>query len=251
MKDQPLVSIITPTYQSRDFILDTIKSVLNQSYQNWEMIIVDDASQDGIKEFIAEHVDDRRIKVFTKEINEGAARARNQGIDVAKGKYVAFLDSDDRWHPNKLLLQIQYMEEKKCEFSFTSYCMKKDTKGKETIINVPPSIDYEGFLRNTIIGTSTVILNREKINNVHLVDVRQDHDSMTWLRIMRENNIVAHGIDVALTTYYKRKGSISNNKLKAARKHWKNLREFERLSFLKTLNVFIQYSIRATIKHFL
>lgn len=247
--NKPLVSIITPTYKSKDFILDTIQSVINQSYENWEMIIVDDASGDDIEGHIAEHINDVRIKVIVKDENEGAARARNLAIDMAQGEYIAFLDSDDTWDSEKLLIQVGLMLKNDWDFSFTSYRIINEDN-KRTVVEVPKTIDYEGFLRNTIIGTSTVILNRGKLNNVHLVDVRQDHDSMTWLRIMRENDIKAYGINQILTNYYKRSDSISSDKVKAAKKHWKNLRHFEQLSFIKTLNVFIQYSFRATVKHF-
>lgn len=249
MKTEPLVSVITPMYKSKEFILTTINSVLNQSYQNWELILVDDASGDNIKEFIHENIKDERVKIYEMERNGGPAKTRNLALDHAKGRFIAFLDSDDEWDKSKLDKQIRFMLENDYAFSFTAYDIIDENNNIKTI-EVPISIDYEGFLRDTIIGTSTVILDKSKINNVKLVDVRQDQDSVTWLRVMRENNIVAYGINESLTFYYKREGSVSHNKLKAARVHWRNLRKFERLGFLKTANVFIQYSFNAFKKHY-
>ena len=248
---KPLISIITPTYKSRDYIDHTIESVISQTYDNWELIVVDDASMDGIEDYIREKYNDSRIKVFVKNINEGAARARNYAIDNASGDFLAFLDSDDVWDKEKLSKQVNFMMNNNYAFTFTSYMIVDESNlemNKE--VRVPTKIDYEGFLRNTIIGTSTVILNRNLINNPYLVDVRQDHDSMTWLRIMRENNVQAFGLNEILTYYYKRSGSISHNKFKAAKVHWRNLRKFENLSFIKTCVVFIQYGFNAFKKHF-
>lgn len=250
MDRNDLVSVITPTYKSKEFIMETIQSVINQTYTNWELIVIDDASNDQIEDYIYSKISDKRVKVITKDTNEGAARARNDAIKISSGRYLAFLDSDDVWEKNKLSEQIKFMKEQQYAFTFTSYRIV-DQNSKKFIVNVPQSIDYEGFLKNTIIGTSTVILDRDKINNCYLVDVRQDHDSMTWLRIMRENKIRAYGISTVLTNYYKRDTSISNDKLKAARVHWKNLRKYENLSFLRTSYVFFNYSLRAFIKHFI
>lgn len=241
-----LVSVITPVYNSERFIAETIKSVMAQTYKNWEMIIVDDCSNDNTASVISQF-EDQRIKYYKLDHNSGAAVARNVAIEKAKGRYIAFLDADDMWKPDKLDKQITFMKNFNIGFSFTSYEIVKKNNNK--VIRVPKTMNYSQFMKNTIIGTSTVIIDRKIIGDFRLVDVRKDHDSMTWAKLLREGNI-AYGLNISLSYYRKVSGSISNNKFKAFITHWKNCRKIEKVPLLKCIYYFIFYTINAIKKHY-
>lgn len=241
-----LISIITPVYNSEKYISDTINSVLAQTYTNWEMLIADDCSSDNSAEIIKRYTDSR-IKYFKLEANSGAAIARNKALEKAKGNYIAFLDSDDTWKPEKLEKQLKFMIEKDIGFSFAGYEIIRDKKNK--IIEVPDTLNYNQFMKNTIIGTLTVMLSRKHVGEVRLVDVKKDHDSMTWAKLLRQGN-TAYGLNESLAYYRKVEGSISNNKIKAAKNHWNNLRKIEKLSLPKAMYFYFFYVINAIKKHY-
>lgn len=159
---QGLVSIITPVYHAERFIEQTILSVQAQAYQDWEMILVDDCSNDRSGEIIKSFaVEDARIRYYRLEKNSGAAVARNTAIGYAKGEYLAFLDSDDLWLPEKLSQQLAFMKEKKCAFSFTRInFIDADNHLVKSKVPIPERIDYRHLLRQTVIATSTVLINR-------------------------------------------------------------------------------------------
>lgn len=242
-----LVSIITPVYNSGKYIGEAIKSVLSQSYSIWEMIIIDDCSTDDTSEVIKKF-DDKRIKYIKLDKNSGAAIARNKALERAKGKFIAFLDADDKWKPDKLQKQLIYMLDNNVGFCFTGYEIIKE-KGNR-IVKVPKTLNYNQFMKNTVIGMLTVIINRDIIKDFSIVNVRKDQDSMTWAKILREGHI-AYGLNESLAYYRKVEGSISNSKLNAARNHWNNCRQIEKLPLLKCIYYFIFYSINAFRKHFL
>ena len=241
-----LVSIVTPVYNSEKYIGETIKSVLGQSHQNWEMLIVDDCSKDNTEKIVKEF-SDPRIKYFKLEQNSGAAIARNKALENAKGRYITFLDADDMWKPEKLKRQLGFMVDNKIGFSFTGYEILGNEKNK--VINVPPRLNYDQFMKNTIIGTLTVMLNIDIVGEVRLVNVRKDHDSMTWAKLLREGNY-AYGLNESLAYYRKVEGSISNNKFEAVKNHWNNCRQIEKIPILKCLYYFFFYGINAIKKHY-
>jgi len=241
-----LVSIITPVYNSEKYIGDTIKSVLEQTYPKWEMLIADDCSEDNTKNIVKQFLDPR-IKYFKLEKNSGAAIARNKALEKSKGKYIAFLDADDMWKSDKLKKQMDFMMRSNIGFSFTGYEILRE--GENKIIEVPKTLNYSQYMKNTIIGTLTVMINREIVGEVRLVNVQRDHDSMTWAKLLREGNI-AHGLNENLACYRKVEGSISNNKFKAARNHWNNCRQIEKLSVLRCSNYFFFYIVNAVKKHY-
>ncbi|QVK19611.1 glycosyltransferase [Mycoplasmatota bacterium] len=248
----PLVSIITPVYNSELFIKETIESVLNQTYVNFEMICVDDCSTDSSGTIIKEYQEkDKRIKYIRLDSNSGAAFSRNIALVKARGRFIAFLDSDDIWDKHKLEIQIKFMKENNIGFSFTSYQMM-DVEGKayERIIKVPEVINYAGLLKNTIIGCLTVVLDKQKIGDFRMPLVRDSQDYATWLQILKEGH-VAYGINQNLAKYRKVNGSISSNKFKALRSNWKVYREIERLSIIKTFYVFTFYVLHALKKRLL
>lgn len=249
MIKQPLVSIITPVYKAEKFISETIKCVQEQTYQNWEMLLVNDQSPDDSVEIINKFAEqDKRIRLLNLEKNSGAAIARNTAIKNSKGNYIAFLDSDDLWHPEKLTKQIKFMEERNLAFTFTGYeLMDEDGVKKGKIVQVPESIDYDGLLKNTIIGCLTVVLNKEKIGEIEMVNIRTRQDFVLWLNILKRGHI-AHGLNEVLAFYRKVEGSISSNKVKAAKRNWEVYRKIEKLSLFKSIVSFTGYVYHALKK---
>lgn len=244
-----LVSIITPVYNAERFIAETIKSVQMQTYDNWEMILVDDVSSDNSEKIIKEFQEkDKRIKYVKLKENSGAAVARNKGIEKSKGRYIAFLDSDDLWKFEKLQKQIQFMKENDYGFTFTSYeLMKEDGTKLDKVVKVPNKIDYNGLLKNTIIGCLTVTIDREKIGDFRMPLIRKGQDTATWLLILKNHNY-AYGLNEVLAEYRVVNGSISSNKIGALKRTWKIYREVEDLNLTKSCFVFSCYIINALKK---
>ncbi|HDR4419424.1 TPA: glycosyltransferase family 2 protein [Bacillus cereus] len=245
----PHVSVITPSYNSIQFIGETVLSVQNQSYENWEMIIVDDASTDQSLEKIKELIEgDSRIRVLSLKENGGAAKARNLAIAEARGRYIAFLDSDDIWLPHKLQTQLLFMEETNTSFSYTSYCLI-DENGNELNreVKVPRCVDYHRLAGNTIIGCLTVMIDREKIPHIEMPSV-QPEDTALWLNLLHEGH-EAKGIQQVLAKYRIVANSVSRNKMRAAFRYWKLLREQKRLNAVQIFYYFSKYAFHAYRKN--
>lgn len=247
---QPLVSIITPSYNSLRFIEDSVRSVLNQSYTNFELIIVDDCSKDNswlpIQELAKQ---DNRIHTYQLQKNSGAAMARNFGIQKANGKYLAFLDSDDLWDENKLEKQVQFMQENNYVFSFTNYRMiDEEGVALNKVVECPKVIDYKQLLKNTTIGCLTVMLDIEKLGKVNMPNL-QPEDTALWLKILR-NNEKAYCIQETLASYRVVGNSASSNKLKVAKKMWIVYRQSEKIGKLESSWYFINYAWNAVKKHY-
>ena len=244
-----LVSIITPSYNSSKFIKDCIASVFSQTYKNWEMIIVDDCSKDNSKEIISDlSTKDKRIKPIFLEKNVGAAEARNVAIRQSKGKYVAFLDSDDLWNTEKLEKQLSFMYENEIAFSYTNYqFMSENGADLSNIISAPEKMTYDSYLKNTIIGCLTVIIDREKSGEFEMPNIRSSHDMALWLLIMKRG-FSAYGLDENLARY--RIVSTSNTAIKwyAAKDVWKVYRQVEKLSFIYSTWCFVWYAFNALKK---
>lgn len=246
---QPFVSVITPTYNSAAYIKETIHSVKRQTHENWELIIVDDCSTDDTREIINKEVQsDERIRAYFLESNSGAAVARNTALKKAKGSYIAFLDADDQWLPLKLEKQIKFMEENDYAFSFTQYSIM-DQEGNDTgkVIEVPEAIDYHGLLKNTIIGFLTVMINIEKTGYVEMPNIRTRQDYALELSILKKG-FKAYGLNETLSKYRVVKGSISSNKIKAAKRNWQVYREIENLSLGYSIWCFLHYAYYAVKK---
>ena len=243
-----LVSIITPVYNAEKFISQTIDSVLNQTYSNWEMILVDDCSKDKSQDIIKSYSYDERVKYIKLQENSGAAVSRNTGIKSAKGRFIAFIDSDDLWEATKLEDQIKFMIDNEYGFTFTSYrYMKEDGIKTEKIARVPDKIDYDGLLKNTIIGCSTVVIDREIIGDFDMPLLRKGQDTATWLKILKKEKY-AYGIKKSLVNYRQVEGSISSNKLGALKRTWNTYRNVEKLSLPKSTYVFCCYALNALKK---
>lgn len=244
-----LVSIITPSYNSSRFVTETIKSVQAQTYSNWELLITDDCSKDNSVEMIEAFVQsDARIKLFSLKTNVGAANARNNSLLHIKGKYIAFLDSDDLWLPDKLERQIAFMEEHGYTFTMTNYDII-DENGVPTnkTIRVPCRLTYCQYLRNTIIGCLTVIIDREKTGDFRMPVIRSSHDMALWLLIMRRGFNV-YGLNETLSTYRLVSTSNTAKKWEAAKDVWRVYRHFEKLSLPYSWYCFCGYVVHAALR---
>ncbi|WP_404347853.1 glycosyltransferase [Sutcliffiella horikoshii] len=244
-----LVSVITPSYNAEKFISATIESVRTQTYTNWEMIIVDDCSKDETREILKEYAElDPRIKPIFLEENSGAAVARNTALKAAQGDYVAFLDSDDLWVPDKLEKQLAFMQKNDYAFSFTAYnLMDESGKPLDKVISVPKQIDYKGLLKNTIIGCLTVMIDTRKVEPLQMPLIRTRQDYALWLKVLRQGH-VAYGMQEPLANYRIVEGSISSNKLKTAKRNWYVYREIEKLSLPYASWCFVNYAFYAIKK---
>ena len=216
-----LVSVITPVYNAEKFIGQTIESVFNQTYKNLELILVDDVSTDRSVEIIKEYGEEHsEIVYFLQTENSGAGVARNKALEIAKGQYVAFLDADDLWVPEKTERQIQLMRRKNSSFSYAAIEMidefGKMVKGKRSI---KESCDYKYLLQNTIIATSSVIVDRNVFGDFRMSSRRGGQDYATWLSLLR-NGTVACGINETMVKYRVGNDSLSSNKFKSIKQVW-------------------------------
>ena len=244
-----LVSIITPVYNAEDFVEETIRSVQSQTYKNWEMLLVDDCSTDSSANIISLFAEnDERIKYIRLEQNSGAAVTRNTGIEKARGNFIAFLDSDDVWKKDKLERQVEFLRDKKVGFCFTSY--RYFLENGEILLKVaraPEKIDYNGLLKNTIIGCSTVLIDRNIIGDFRMTNVRRGQDTATWLQLLKKVDY-AYGLYDDLVLYRVVNGSLSSNKIKAIKRTWNTYRNVEHLSVAKSCYVFVFYAYNALKK---
>ena len=247
--NQPLVSIITPVYNAEKFLSETIKSIQSQTYKNWELLLVDDCSKDNSAKIIEEFkISDNRIKYIKLEKNSGASVSRNTGIKNAKGRFIAFVDSDDIWKPEKLHIQIRYMLKHKIGFSFTSYrYMKENGVKTNKVAKAPLKINYNGLLKNTIIGCSTVVIDKDIVGDFEMPLVRRGQDTATWLQILKKEKY-AYGIQDDLVNYRLVGDSLSSNKIKALKRTWNTYRNVEKLNIFKCSYVFCFYIYNAIKK---
>jgi teichuronic acid biosynthesis glycosyltransferase TuaG len=247
MQINKLVSIITPSYNSSRFIEECVGSVLSQTYDNWEMLIVDDYSADNSLQILKKY-NDKRIQLIELDKNVGASESRNVAIRKAKGKYIAFLDSDDLWEPQKLEKQISFMETEDIAFSFSTYQPMSDDESKlYSIIHAPKIVTYSSYLKKTIIGCLTVVIDREKTGGFEMPNIRSSHDMALWLLIMRRG-FDAYGLDENLARYRIVSTSNTANKWRAANDVWMVYRQFEKLSFFYSIWCFLNYAFNAIIK---
>ena len=243
-----LVSVITPCYNSEKFLDECISSVLNQTYKNWEMLIVDDNSSDNSSILINSYSKkDERIKPLYLNDNIGAAMARNKAISKAKGKYLAFLDSDDVWLPKKLEVQTNFMKKNNCSFVFSSYSVISDDEKPNYTISVPETITYKRYLKNTIIGCLTVMLDKEKFKKIEMPNLRSSHDMALWLNLLKQEKY-AYGIAQDLAIYREHKSSNTSNKFRAIYDVWNVYRKHEKLNLFYSIYNFVFYAINAFIK---
>lgn len=241
------VSIITPSYNSSQYIRETVQSVVSQTYSDWELIIVDDGSIDNSDLIIKELVSsDTRIKAFFLKENKGVAFARNKAISEASGRYIAFLDSDDIWSSDKLEKQLNFMKINAIAFSFTSYQPFSSFKSYK-VIHAPQKISYEELLRNTIIGCLTVVIDTELIKKIFMPDYATSQDYAAWLLILKKGYF-AYGFNENLAKYRVVSTSNSANKIEMMKGVWSIYRESEKLNILQSFWCLINYMFNAILK---
>ena len=231
----PLVSIITPAYNCSSFLMETFNSVINQTYVNWEWIIVDDCSTDKTPDIINEILSlDKRIRCFRTEQNSGAAKSRNIGIKNANGRFISFLDSDDLWEPNKLFVQVDFMMRNNAKFTYGNYYVLKSNGRVKKFIPTAKTSTYKSLLKKNDIGCLTVMYDASLIGKKYMpLDAEKREDYALWLDITREN-IIAIKIDCFFGTYRLLHGSISSNKFKMLKYHWKVYRIHEKFGVFKS-----------------
>lgn len=234
----PIVSIIMPVYNASKFLSESIESIINQDFEDWELIIIDDCSTDCSAE-IAEQfsLHDARIRLYRNQVNLGAAATRSAGVPLIRGLYVSFLDADDLWMPNKLTEQLSYMSKERVAMCFTSYETIESDGTIRNIVHVPPYLDYEGFLKNTVTCSHTVMFNLSMVPKESLiaptVEIDFSEDLAVWLQVLK-SGIAAHGLDLILAKYRKHPSSRSANKLRSVRRTWTTYRQIENLGFAKS-----------------
>ena len=270
---EEIISIVVPVYKAEAYIAHTITMVRQQTYRNWELILVDDCSPDGSVEQIQKALSDcsrsvqettaeddtsleiyqwkegQRAVLLRKGRNEGAAAARNTGRKAAKGRYLAYLDADDIWLPEKLQKELAFLKERQAEFVFTAYEFgdeQANPTGK--VVQVPEILTYRKALSRTVIFTTTVLFDREKIPEELLsMPLVESEDTATWWQILRAG-YQAHGLNEVLAIYRRPAQSLSSNKLKAMKRIWNLYRRQEKLSVIFSAYYFIFWAYRATVR---
>lgn len=247
-----IVSVIIPVYNVSKYIEHTIESILKQSYKDVEIVLVDDCSTDNSAEIIAKYAASHSNVIYHKlESNQGAAVARNKALSIAKGRYVAFLDSDDEWCEGKLEKQLSFMNEKEAAISCTAMDTIDDCgKPLGSVRKVRETIDYNFLLHNTMIATSTVIVDRNKTGNFQMPLRRGGQDYATWLMLMR-NGTICYGLDEILSHYRVLSNSLSSNKWKSIKQVWQIQTEDEGINKLSASVNVCCFVANAFIKHFL
>ena len=248
--EEDLISVITPVYNAERFIELTLQSVYNQTYGKFEIILVDDRSTDKSGEIIQRYSEEHPETIYIlQEQNMGAAVARNKALSEAKGRYVAFLDSDDIWDDKKTELQMALMKEKDAAFSFTAIEMidengeviKKKRKVRE-------KVDYKFLLHNSMIPTSSVIIDRKKVGDFRMPLRRSGQDYATWLQLLRDGT-VAYGLNEALVQYRKSVGSLSSNKFKSIKQVWEIQTKDEKINKFSAFFNVMGFAFNALKKH--
>ncbi len=275
-----LISIIVPVYRAADYIAEAVAMVQAQTWQAWELLLVEDCSPDNSAEVIRSTLQremeslssgdwrrelesrpgirlietytgagGQRITLICKEKNEGAARARNTGLSMAQGRYIAFLDADDVWHVDKLEKEMHFLQDRQAGFVFTAYEFG-DEQARPTgkVVHVPAELTYRQALSRTVIFTTTVLFDRKKIPDGLLhMPVVESEDTATWWQILREG-YTAYGLDEVLAVYRRPAQSLSSNKITAVRRIWNLYRRQEKLSVAASAWYFVMWAYRATMR---
>ena len=267
-QNKTTVSVIIPVYNSAAFITDTLDSITGQTGAgtdfSLEIIAVDDGSKYGSADLVRDYVNqtNRRgkekptgnyvnrepvvVRLLPNTLRKGAAGARNTGIDAAGGRYISFIDADDKWQSDKLREQLAFMKEKDAAFSFTGYeFADEDCEGIGKIVRVPERISYAQALKNTTVFTSTVMFDMQKLakDDIYFPYVKSE-DTANWWKILK-NKGDAYGLDMALALYRRSPGTLSANKIEAVRRIWRLYREVEKLPLIYSMYCFAGYAVRA------
>ena len=246
---EDLVSIITPAYRCASVVGETIKSVLDQTHANWELLIAEDCSPDDTVQAIERWCRrDSRIHLIRNSINSGPAVTRNAALERARGRWIAFLDSDDLWLPAKLERCISFARSQDAALVFTGFRrMTADGGSIGRYIGTPQTLNYRQLLGNTAIATSTVVIDSHKVGTFRMRRTYYD-DFDCWLQILKRG-LLAHGLDEDLMRYRVMGQSVSRNKRRSAGKVWRAYRDLEKLSLPAAAWYFSQYAVRGLLKY--
>lgn len=250
-----MISIIIPVHNAEKFIRETIDCVRAQSYGDWELLLIEDGSADRTMDVMTAYLDelkDERIRLRKREIHTpedrtfGAARARNLGLSLAQGRYIAYLDADDRWREDKLERELSFLREKNAGFVFTGYEFgDEDARGTGKVVHVPKTLTYKQALANTTIFTSTVMIDTEKIEKSLLeMPYIKSEDTASWWRILK-TGVTAYGLDENLVVYRRAGKTLSSNKIEALRRIWNLYRQAAGLSVFASACHFVPWAYRA------
>ncbi len=247
-KDYGLVSVIMPNYNGAKFIRQAVDSVLGQTYTNLELLVVDDCSTDSSLVILSEYKDER-LRVIKNKVNSGAAISRNNAIKNARGRWIAFLDSDDKWHKDKLLKHIEFMCQNDLAFSFTNYLVV-DENEKQTSIFCPSKdvYTYKEILKHCYVGCSTAVYDSNKTGKVYMpTNAPKREDFACWLQILKNHNGVC--FHKCLTTYRITSKSVSSNKLKMIKYQWRVYRKVEKIGFFKSIYYMMNWAVLGFFKY--
>lgn len=247
-----MISIIVPVYNCAPYIAHTIEMVQKQTYKDWELILVNDCSTDESAEIISDYMErskDERIKLFHNAQNMGAAATRNHGLQMATGRFIAFLDADDVWFPVRLERGLSFMKDKQAGFVFSSYEFGDEhanPTGK--VVQVPEKLSYREALSRTVIFTTTTLFDTQIIPKELLnMPIVASEDTATWWQILR-SGYTAYGLKEVLAIYRRPANSLSSNKLQAIKRIWNLYRRVEKLSLLESFYHFVFWAYRATVR---
>lgn len=244
-----LISVVTPAWRAAKIVGETIESVMGQSYENWELLVVDDCSPDDTFDVISAYASrDPRIRALKNPVNSGPALTRNAGLAAARGRWIAFLDADDVWLPTKLERTLAHSVANNSAITFTGFRrMDADGDNLGRYISVPERVTYKKLLGNTVIATSTAVVDRNITGDFRMKKVFYD-DLACWLDILRSGR-VAFGLDEDLMRYRVMNASVSRNKIRSAREVWKTFRTVENLSVLSSSYHFARYAVNGVKKY--
>lgn len=246
----PLVSVIMPAYNAAEYIEDSIRSVLEQTVSEVELIVIDDCSVDETIDIVNRLAQkDSRIRLYRNKQNMGTARSRNRGMELCRGVYVAFLDSDDIWHPEKLGKQLERIRQSNADLLYTSYAIV-DVSGRRRCedFHVPSRIDFEGLLKENVIGCSTVLFSRTIAESFRFCEDFYHEDYVLWLQMLKAG-CIAEGVTEVLVDYRFHADSRAGNKLSSAQKRWRVYRSYLGLSRTKSLWYLSHYALAGLKKY--
>lgn len=248
-KVDPLISIIMPAYNSEKTIAESINSVLSQTYVSWELIVINDASEDRTAEIVYSYTEkETRIKLLTNTVNRGVSYSRKRGVASAEGEWVAFLDSDDLWTADKLEKQAAFIRENRFDLIFTgSAFIKADGASYSWVMQVPEKITYHQLLKQNIISNSSVLISKKILKKHMIVGDHMHEDYACWLSCLREN-VSVKGINEPLLIYRVSSLSKSGNKIKAAKMNWNTYRMIG-LSVFESIYYMMWYAARGVQKY--
>lgn len=241
------VSIVIPVYNNSKYLSECLDSVVNQTYTNLEIIIVDDKSTDNGLQIIKKYKD-KRIRVIKLNKNSGVAIARNKGIEASTGAYLCFIDADDYWVLDKIEKQVKFMEDNNYVFIYSNYLYYSDNK--KHVAKVPSKLDYKSAIKNTAIFTSTVMFNMEVLSkeDIYMPNIKKGQDTATWWQVLKKG-YTAYAMNEELSIYRVGNKSLSHNKFKALKRTW-NLYKREDMNIFKKVYCFICYVFNAIKRRF-